>query len=94
MFRGRDEHGNSDLEGVHTTFTDETVTLTFDTTQVIGYYLQATAPDKSTFLDSTISEDDKKAYSTVADFGENYRLLIDAAVKKRIPTEADTKDIP
>jgi|GEM_PF-488406 hypothetical protein len=94
LFRGRDEHGNSDLEGVHTSFTDETVTLTFDTTQVIGYYLQATAPDKSTFLDGAISEDDKKVYSTVADFGENYRLLIDAAVKKRIPTEADTKDIP
>lgn len=94
IFRGRDENGNSDLAGVHTYFTDQTVTLTFDTTQVIGYYLQATAPDKSTFLDGSLSDDDKKSYSSMADFSENYRLLIDAAVKKRIAAaEADTKDV-
>lgn len=93
IFRGRDEHGNSDIEGVHTYFTDQTVTLTFDTTQVIGYYLQATSPDKSTFLDSIGTEEDKKVYSTVADFSENYRQLIDAAMKKRMSfAEKDLKD--
>ena len=93
IFRGRDENGNSDLAGVHTYFTDQTVTLTFDTTQVIGYYLQATAPDKSSFLDGALSEEDKKSYSSMADFSENYRLLIETAIKKRLSaSEGDAKD--
>lgn len=75
FFRGREEYGHSDMAGVHTYFSDQTVTLKFDTTQVIGYYLQATAADKSTFIDAASSDEKTKNYS-MADFSENYRQII------------------
>ncbi|HRR78124.1 MAG TPA: hypothetical protein P5191_15195 [Ruminococcus sp.] len=78
FFSGRDEHGKSDAEGVHTYFSDQTVTLKFDTTQIIGYYLQATPADKSTFLSDSGKDD-----SSMADFSENYRQIIENNLKKQ-----------
>ncbi|SFQ15935.1 hypothetical protein SAMN02910358_00925 [Lachnospiraceae bacterium XBB1006] len=74
FFRGRDEYGKSDQAGVHTYYSDQTVTLKFDTTQVIGYYLQATAADKSTYIDDC-SEEQEKDYS-MSEFTEHYRQII------------------
>lgn len=85
FFRGRDESGNSDMAGVHTYFSDQAITLKFDTTQVIGYYLQATAPDKSTLLDNNISDDEKNTYSSLADFSDNYRKIINESFKRNLP---------
>ena len=75
FFRGKDEYGNSDMAGVHTYFSDQTVTLKFDTTQVIGYYLQATAADKSTFIDEAGNDENNQNLS-MTEFSENYRQMI------------------
>ncbi|WP_028518494.1 hypothetical protein [Ruminococcus flavefaciens] len=92
FFRGKDESGNSDIAGVHTYYSDQSITLKFDTTQVIGYYLQATAPDKSTFLDNSISDDEKNIYSSLADFSDNYRKVINESFKKSFTTLKTDKE--
>lgn len=71
----------SSLSGVHATSTSNTVTLKFDTPQIIGYYLEATAPDKSSYLDDT-SGDAQAGYVTISRFVEDYKKILEAMNKK------------
>ncbi|MFI3214255.1 MAG: hypothetical protein R3Y24_13080 [Eubacteriales bacterium] len=68
---------NNSTSGMHATSTHNTVTLKFDTPQIIGYYLEAIAADKSSYLDDTIS-DAQAGYVTIANFVENYKKMLES----------------
>lgn len=72
---------SSSSSGVHSSSTGNTVTLKFDTPQIIGYYLEATAADKSTYLDD-VSGDDKAGYVTISRFVEDYKKMLEAMKEK------------
>lgn len=77
---------SSSSSGVHATSTDNTVTLKFDTPQIIGYYLEATAADKSTYLDN-MSGDSQAGYVTISHFVEEYKKILEEMKKKQIEIE-------
>lgn len=77
---------SSSSSGVHATSTDNTVTLKFDTPQIIGYYLEATAADKSTYLDN-MSGDSQAGYVTISHFVEEYKKILEEMKKKQIKIE-------
>lgn len=72
---------SSSSSGVHAVSTDNTVTLKFDTPQIIGYYLEATAADKSSYLDDT-SGDSQAGYVTISKFVEDYKKMLEAMNKQ------------
>lgn len=73
---------SSSSSGVHATSTDNTVTLKFDTPQIIGYYLEATPADKSSYLDDTAGSE-KAGYVTISQFVEDYKKMLEAMSKKQ-----------
>lgn len=72
---------SSSSSGVHSSVTGNTVTLKFETPQIIGYYLEATAADKSTYLDD-VSDDDKAGFVTISRFVEDYKKMLEARSEK------------
>lgn len=73
---------SSSSTGVHASSTDNTVTLKFDTPQILGYYLEATPPDKSSYLDD-ISEDEKSGYVTISEFVNAYKKILEDMKKAK-----------
>lgn len=73
---------SSSSSGVHSSSTDTSVTLKFTTPQIIGYYLEATSPDKSSYLDDT-SGDAQAGYVTISQFVEDYRKMLQAMAEKK-----------
>lgn len=72
---------SSSSSGVHATSTDNTVTLKFDTPQIIGYYLETTAADKSVYLDDT-SDDSQAGYVSIDQFVAEYKKILESMNKK------------
>lgn len=72
---------SSSASGVHSSSTGNTVTLKFDTPQIIGYYLEATAADKSSYLDDT-SGDSQAGYVSISRFVEDYKKMLEAKKEK------------
>ena len=68
---------SSSSSGVHSTSTSNSITLKFDTPQIIGYYMQATTADKSTYLDD-VTDDYKAGYVTISKFVEDYKQMLKA----------------
>lgn len=66
---------------VHASSTDNTVTLKFDTPQIIGYYLEATPADKSSYLND-IAGSEKAGYVTISQFVEDYKKMLMAMNQK------------
>lgn len=73
---------SSSSSGVHSSSTDTSVTLKFTTPQIIGYYLEATSPDKSSYLDDT-SGDAQAGYVTISQFVEDYKKMLQAMAEKK-----------
>lgn len=68
---------SSSSTGVHAVSTGNTVTLKFDTPQIIGYYLEATAADKSSYLEDTAGSE-QVGYVTISQFVEDYKKMLTA----------------
>lgn len=73
---------SSSSSGVHATSTDNTVTLKFSTPQIIGYYLEATPADKSSYLNDTAGSE-QAGYVTISQFVEDYKKMLEAMNKKQ-----------
>lgn len=73
-------NSSSSSSGVHVVSTDNTITLRFDTPQIIGYYLEATPADKSSYLDDT-SGDYQAGYVTISKFVDDYKKMLEAMNK-------------
>ena len=67
--------------GVHVRTYDETITIKFDTPQIIGYYMEATPPDKSSYLDD-VSADNQAGYVTIEQFVTDYEKMLEEMRKK------------
>ena len=82
FFSGASSSSSEDSSsGVHARSYDKTITLRFDTPQIIGYYMEATPADKSSFIDDT-SEDNKAGYVTIEQFVKDYEKML-AEMKKQ-----------
>ena len=57
------------------------------TSRIIGYYMEATPADRSTYLDD-VSGDANAGYVTISRFVEDYRKVLEAMREKR--KSADT----
>ena len=79
--------------GVHSIAKGKTITLKFDTPQIIGYYMEATPADKSTYIDENTVAANIAGYVTIEQFVENYRHLLEEMNKKKeknnVPVTAD-----
>lgn len=73
---------SSSVSGVHATSTDNTITLRFDTPQILGYYLEATAADKSSYL-GDVSGDAQAGYVTISEFVADYKKMLEAMKEKK-----------
>lgn len=72
---------SSSSSGAHATSNDNSVTIKFNTPQIIGYYLQATPPDKSSILDD-ISGDQEAGFVTISKFVSDYKSMLEKMNKK------------
>lgn len=87
FFSGSSSSSSSSSDsGVHSEATSNTVTLKFDTPQIIGYYLEATPADKSALLDD-VSGDEQAGYVTISQFVANYRKILKEISKHNTNTE-------
>ncbi len=77
----RSSSSSSSSSGVHAVSTSNTVTLRFDTPQIIGYYMEATAADKSTYLDD-VSADEQAGFVSIERFVEDYKKILESMNKK------------
>ncbi len=73
-------HSSSSSSGVHSASADNAITLKFDSPQIIGYYLEATPADRSTYLDDT-SGDYQAGYVTISQFVDDYKKMLEAMNK-------------
>lgn len=73
---------SSSASGVHFSSTSNSVTLKFDTPQIIGYYMEATAADQSAYLDD-VSRAAQAGYTTISEFVEKYRQILLEAGKNK-----------
>lgn len=81
---------SSSSSGVHSSSTGNTVTLKFDTPQIIGYYLEATAADKSSRLDDISGDSQAAGYVSISKFVEDYKKMLEAKKEKMKKKEEKT----
>ena len=81
IFRGSESNSSFSTSRVYSTITDEsTITLKFDTTQLIGYYMEATRPDKSVQFDTLTKQmRESKNFSSISEFVTTYKRILDSA---------------
>ena len=80
IFGGSSSNSSFATSRVHSSITDDrTITLKFDSTQLLGYYMEATRPDKSVQFDS-LSKDQRESieYSSISDFVSTYKRILDS----------------
>lgn len=67
--------------GVHSCLVnDNTIVLKIDTTQLIGYYQEATRADKSAKFDVTsVNNREKESYQSISDFVSNYKNVLSSS---------------
>jgi len=65
---------SSSQTGAHTQSTASTVTIKFDTPQIIGYYMEATPTDKSVSLDKNGTT---SGFQSISDFVAAYKKVLD-----------------
>lgn len=66
---------SSSQSSVHAKATDNSVTLRFDTPQIIGYYLECVHADESSYIDD-VERDKAAGYVTISEFSSTYRKLL------------------
>lgn len=78
---------SSSSSGVHSSCEGKTITLRFDTPQVIGYYMEITPPDKSVYLGEFDSEATEAGYVSITRFVEDYIRMLEEMKKKKAERE-------
>ncbi|WP_052356236.1 hypothetical protein [Bacteroides timonensis] len=68
--------------GAHSEAREKSVTVKFDTPQIIGYYLQATPADKSVILDDISETEAAAGYVTIAKFVNDYKEMLEKMKQK------------
>jgi hypothetical protein len=67
---------SSSKSGAHTHSYDNSVTIKFDTPQIIGYYIEAIPSDKSTLLDDVSGDASAAGFVTISKFVEDYKAML------------------
>ncbi len=78
FFSGSSSSSRSSSEsGINSQSTSNSVTLKFTSPQIIGYYMEAVAPDKSLFIDQITSDEAAAGYVTIEQFVKDYKRVLD-----------------
>lgn len=72
----------SSSSSAHVQSNGNSVTIRFTDPQVLGYYMEATAPDKSTYIDNNTSADSKIGYVTIMEFVERCKAAFSQNINK------------
>jgi hypothetical protein len=72
---------SSSSSSVHTKSDSNSITIRFADPQIPGYYLEATPPDASAFIDD-VSKDAMAGYVTIIDFVQKCREMLEDYNKK------------
>ena len=95
IFGGSSSNSSFATSRVHSSITDDrTITLKFDSTQLLGYYMEATRPDKSVQFDA-LSKDQRESieYSSISDFVSTYKRILDS-IKQTSQAEPSPEPSP
>ncbi|MCF0222989.1 MAG: hypothetical protein HUK20_01850 [Fibrobacter sp.] len=84
LFRGSNEINSKEFKSnVHISRTSNTISLKFDSAQLIGYYLEATAADNSEFYQNAENQNKNTAeHASISTFVDSYVHVIDEMNKK------------
>ncbi len=89
FFSGSSSSSSSLSEsGVSSSSTSNSITLKFTSPQIIGYYMEAVAPDKSLFIDQISDEEDVAGFVTIEQFVSSYCKLLKSLDKDEKEDEA------
>ena len=73
---------SSSSSSAHVQSSGNSVTIRFTDPQVLGYYMEATAPDKSTYIDNNTSADSRIGYVTIMEFVEKCKAAFAQNIDK------------
>lgn len=73
---------SSSFSSAHVQSSGNSVTIRFTDPQVLGYYMEATAPDKSTYIDNNTSADSRIGYVTIMEFVEKCKAAFAQNIDK------------
>lgn len=73
---------SSSSSSAHVQSSGKSVTIRFTDPQVLGYYMEATAPDKSTYIDNNTSADSRIGYVTIMEFVEKCKTAFAQNIDK------------
>lgn len=73
---------SSSSSSAHVQSNGKSVTIRFTDPQVLGYYMEATAPDKSTYIDNNTSADRSVGYVTIMEFVEKCKAAFAQNIDK------------
>lgn len=86
FFRGSSSSSSSSSSSnAHVSASDKSITVRFTDPQIIGYYIEATASDKSVYIDD-LSKDKNAGYVTIMDFVSKYKEILKAYSQKNVVT--------
>lgn len=97
MFRNKTWDSKNQTSSPHVSMNKKTITVKIDTTQLIGYYLEATKADQSIPFESlTPKRREIENVSTIYDFASEYKSMINTAtdiIKEVEKNETNHKQI-
>lgn len=73
---------SSSSSSAHVKSSGNSVTIRFTDPQVLGYYMEATAPDKSTYIDNNTSSDSRIGYVTIMEFVDKCKSAFAQNIEK------------
>lgn len=73
---------SSSSSSAHVKSSGNSVTIRFTDPQVLGYYMEATAPDKSTYIDNNTSADSRIGYVTIMEFVDKCKAAFAQNIEK------------
>lgn len=73
---------SSSSSSAHVQSNGKSMTIRFTDPQVLGYYMEATAPDKSTYIDNNTSADRSIGYVTIMEFVEKCKAAFAQNITK------------
>ena len=95
MFRNMT--GNSTMQGScsHVSMNKKSIVVKIDSTQLIGYYLEATRPDLSVTFDSISKRvRETENVSSISEFAGNYKDLINDSIQKMKINDSEKTESP
>lgn len=73
---------SSSSSSAHVSAKGKSVSIRFTDPQVLGYYMEATAADTSTYIDNNTADDEKIGYVTIMDFVDTCKSLLSQSIEK------------